>query len=228
MQDRAAEQSATHSVPPTNGSHHHQGRTAKSENQASRWFCLQHVHLLPWEHQGVHCTHCHCCSPPHHQAEGAGRTVQEAWEGCCEADRDVQVSSEGCWVQGPVLSDDDVEVRKLEIKEIQMMLQEAQKQHNKAITKTYKLLRNLLSCDPQSQRDFISRKMHGRDLWAGENSQVTVWRHPCTWAAFRDCLELHKLTVFTADAAERQQFYIQRCPSPRGPLCNSISCKWEC
>jgi hypothetical protein len=28
------------------------------------------------------------------------------------------------------------------------------------------------------------------------------------WAAFGDCLELHKLTDFTADAANRQQFYI--------------------
>ncbi len=28
--------------------------------------------------------------------------------------------------------------------------------------------------------------------------------------SFRDCLELHKLTVFSADAAKRQQFYIQQ------------------
>ncbi len=27
--------------------------------------------------------------------------------------------------------------------------------------------------------------------------------------SFLDCLELHKLTVFSADAAKRQQFYIQ-------------------
>jgi hypothetical protein len=32
------------------------------------------------------------------------------------------------------------------------------------------------------------------------------------WTAFQDCLELHKLTVFTADAAKRQQFYIQNKP----------------
>jgi hypothetical protein len=30
------------------------------------------------------------------------------------------------------------------------------------------------------------------------------------WMSFLDCLELHKLTVFSADAAERQQFYIQQ------------------
>ncbi len=30
------------------------------------------------------------------------------------------------------------------------------------------------------------------------------------WMAFQDFLKLHKLTVFTADAAKRQQFYIQQ------------------
>jgi hypothetical protein len=30
------------------------------------------------------------------------------------------------------------------------------------------------------------------------------------WMSFQDCLELHKLTVFSADAAKRQQFYIQQ------------------
>jgi hypothetical protein len=28
--------------------------------------------------------------------------------------------------------------------------------------------------------------------------------------SFQDCLELHKLTVFSADTAERQWFYIQQ------------------
>jgi hypothetical protein len=30
------------------------------------------------------------------------------------------------------------------------------------------------------------------------------------WMSFLDCLELHKLTSFSADAAEKQQFYIQQ------------------
>jgi hypothetical protein len=54
-----------------------------------------------------------------------------------------------------VLSNDDMEACKLEIKDTQKMLQETQKQHNKAVAKTYKLLRNLLSSDPQSQWDCI-------------------------------------------------------------------------
>jgi hypothetical protein len=83
-----------------------------------------------------------------------------------------------------VLLDVDVEVRKLDIKEIQKMLQEAQKQQNKAIAKMYELLRNLLFGDPQSQWDCDSCKIYERDSWAGVNGHVTIGRHPHTWAAF--------------------------------------------
>jgi hypothetical protein len=46
-----------------------------------------------------------------------------------------------------VLSDVDVEARRVEIEQTQKMLQESQKAHNEAIAKTYKQLRNLLSSD---------------------------------------------------------------------------------
>jgi hypothetical protein len=52
--------------------------------------------------------------------------------------------------------------------------------------------------------------MHKRDLWAAVNGQVTKGRCPRTWTSFLDCLELHKLTVFSADADKRQRFYIQQ------------------
>ncbi len=43
--------------------------------------------------------------------------------------------------------------------------------------------------------------------------------------AFQDCLKLHKLTVFTADAAKRQRFYIQQavCKPQRATLQQHIS-----
>jgi hypothetical protein len=104
----------------------------------------------------------------------------------------------------------DVTARKVEIEQTQAVLQESLKAHDKAIAKTYKQLRNLLSGDAQSQWDCICRKMHKCDLWAVVNGQVTKGRCPRTWMSFLDCLELHKLTVFSADAAERQQFYIQQ------------------
>jgi hypothetical protein len=109
-----------------------------------------------------------------------------------------------------VLTSIDVMAHKVEIEQTQQMLQEAQKAHNKAIAKTYKQLRNLLPGDAQSQWDCICRKMQERDLWAAVNGQVTKGRHPQIWASFLDCLELHKYTVFSADAAKRQRFYIQQ------------------
>jgi hypothetical protein len=52
--------------------------------------------------------------------------------------------------------------------------------------------------------------MHKRDSWAAVNGQVTKGRRLQTWMSFLDCLELHKLMVFSADAAKRQRFYIQQ------------------
>jgi hypothetical protein len=68
---------------------------------------------------------------------------------------------------------------------------------------------NLLSGNAQSQWDCVCRKMHEHDLRAAVNGQVTKGRCPQMWTSFLDCLELHKLTVFSADAAKRQRFYIQ-------------------
>ncbi len=90
------------------------------------------------------------------------------------------------------------------------MLQESQKAQDKAITKTYEQLRNLLSSDAQSQWDCIYCEMHECDLLAAANGQVTKGRHLRMWMSFLDCLELHTLTVFSADTAERQRFYIQQ------------------
>ncbi len=104
----------------------------------------------------------------------------------------------------------DVMARKMEIEQTNQMLQEAQKAHDKAIAQLYKQLRNLLSGDAQSQWDHVCHEMHKRDSWAAVNGQMTKGRCPRMWMSFLDCLELHKVTVFSADAAERQRFYIRQ------------------
>jgi hypothetical protein len=109
-----------------------------------------------------------------------------------------------------VLMTVDVTARKVEIEQTKQMLQEAQKAHDKAIAKLYKELRNMLFGNAQSQLDHVCHEMPERDSWAAVNGQVTKVRHPQTWTSFLDCLELHKLTVFSADAAKRQRFYIQQ------------------
>ncbi len=125
--------------------------------------------------------------------------------------------------QETVSTNFDVTAHRVEIKQTQQMFQEAQKAHNKAIAKTYKQPRNLLSDDAQSQWDCVCRKMHECDLWAAGNGQVTKGRRPQTWIP--DCLELHKLTVFSADAAKRQWFNIQQavCKPQRATVHKHIS-----
>jgi hypothetical protein len=90
------------------------------------------------------------------------------------------------------------------------MLQEAQKAHVETIAESYEQLRNLLSGNAQSQWDCVRREMHEHDSWATVNGQVTKGRRLRTWMSFLDCLELHKLMVFSAGAAKRQLFYIQQ------------------
>jgi hypothetical protein len=110
----------------------------------------------------------------------------------------------------PQVTSVDIAARKLEIEQTSQMLQEAQQAHNKAIAKLYEQLRNLLSGDAQSQWDCVCRKMHESDSWAAVKGKITKGRHPRMWMSFLDCLELHELTVFSADAAEKQRYYIQQ------------------
>jgi hypothetical protein len=119
----------------------------------------------------------------------------------------------------------DVTACKMEIEQTQQTLQEAQKAHDKAIAKLYKQLRNLLSGNAQSKWDRVCREMHKRDSWAAVNGQVIKSRHPRMWKSFLDCLELHKLTVFSADAAKGQRFCIQQvvCKPQRASVQQHIS-----
>ncbi len=82
---------------PTNGSCDHQGSAGNLEDQASQWVHLQHVHLLPREHQGRPCA-CHCSSTSH-LPKGTQHAVEEAGQGCWQAGLNDEESPESCWVQ---------------------------------------------------------------------------------------------------------------------------------
>jgi hypothetical protein len=74
-----------------------------------------------------------------------------------EALKNLQEAAES---QDTVSTTVDVTARKVEIEQTQQILQEAQKAHNKAIAKSYKQLRNLLSGNAQSQWDCVCREIH--------------------------------------------------------------------
>ncbi len=99
----------------------------------------------------------------------------------------------------PQVTSVDIAAHKVEIEQTSQMLQEAQQAHDKAIAESCKQLRNLLSGDAQSQWDCVCREMHESDSWAAVNGKITKDRRPRTWMSFLDCLEPHKLTVFSAD-----------------------------
>ena len=90
------------------------------------------------------------------------------------------------------------------------MLVTATKGYNEAKAATYVLLCNLLASKPQTQWDHIIQEMHEHDLWAGAYGKKHNGKHPRGYTAFLDCLELHKLTVFSADATKRQWYYTQQ------------------
>ncbi len=60
------------------------------------------------------------------------------------------------------------------------------------------------------QWDKIIQEMHSKDPWVGLNSHSHKGLQVQSWLSFQDCIKLHKLTVFPADATEKQCFYMQQ------------------
>ncbi len=52
--------------------------------------------------------------------------------------------------------------------------------------------------------------MYCKDPWIGLNSQSHKDLCVQSWLSFHDCIKLHKLSIFLADAAKKQHFYIQQ------------------
>jgi hypothetical protein len=52
--------------------------------------------------------------------------------------------------------------------------------------------------------------MHTKNHWVGVNGKSNKGIRVKSWISFMDCIKLHKLTVFPADAAEKQHYYMQQ------------------
>ena len=64
-----------------------------------------------------------------------------------------------------------------------------------------------LKDEPQTQWDHITTDMHTKDPWHGFMGEKHVSLCMKTSALLDDCIELHKLTIFICDTAERQKSY---------------------
>jgi hypothetical protein len=70
--------------------------------------------------------------------------------------------------------------------------------------KAYELFHCIVLGKAQTQWDRIVNEMHTKNLWICANGKVNKGIHVRSWILFMDCIELHKLTIFPADAAEKQ------------------------
>ncbi len=60
------------------------------------------------------------------------------------------------------------------------------------------------------QWDRFVNEMHTKNPWIGVNGKTNKELQVHSWISFIDCIELHKLTVFPAGAAEKQRYYMQQ------------------
>jgi hypothetical protein len=76
--------------------------------------------------------------------------------------------------------------------------------------KVYELFRCFVLGKAQTQWDRIMNEMHTKNPWIGVNGKSNKGVCLKSWISFMDCIELNKLTVFPADAAEKQRYYMQQ------------------
>ncbi len=76
--------------------------------------------------------------------------------------------------------------------------------------KAYKLFRCFVNGKAQMQWDRIVNKMHTKNPWIGVNGKSNKGIRVKSCISFMDCIKLHKLTIFPADAAEKQRYYMQQ------------------
>ncbi len=84
--------------------------------------------------------------------------------------------------------------------------------------KAYELFHCFVVGKAQMQWDRIVNKMHTKNPWIGVNGKSNKGIHVKSWISFMDCIELHKLTIFPADAAEKQHYYMQQTTKKPQPV----------
>jgi hypothetical protein len=72
----------------------------------------------------------------------------------------------------------------------------------------YDLFRKLLRDEPQIQWDQIMTDMHTKNPWEDIKGVKHNSLHGKSQRSLMDCIEFHKLTVFTVDATERLRYYL--------------------
>ena len=87
-------------------------------------------------------------------------------------------------------------------------LKKAQDHESVEVGLVYDLFRKTLKEDPKLQWDRTVDDMHAKDPWEDLRGAKHDGLRRKSMASLWACIDFHKLTVYSGDAAERQRFYI--------------------
>jgi hypothetical protein len=102
------------------------------------------------------------------------------------------------------------EARKKKLSDLNKSLKAKKSFVVKQAQKAYELFCCFVIGNALTQWGRIVNEMHTKNPWIGVNGKFNKGLHVKSWISFMDCIELHKLTVFPADAAEMQRYYMQQ------------------
>jgi len=87
-------------------------------------------------------------------------------------------------------------------------LKKAQAHESVEVGLVYDLFRKTLEEDPELQWDRIVDDMHTKDPWEDLRGAKHNGLRVKSVASFWECIDFHKLTVYSVDAAERQSCFV--------------------
>ncbi len=102
------------------------------------------------------------------------------------------------------------EALKKTLKTTEKALELAEKNTLKEVLKCYELFRTYFLGEARTHWDKVVQEMHQKDPWVAVNKSLNPGPREKTWESFLDCIDLHKLTIFSCDAAELQRYYMQQ------------------
>jgi hypothetical protein len=107
-------------------------------------------------------------------------------------------------------SSQEKESFKQKIKTTEKVLEKAKKTALMEIVKAYELFHLYFVGKACTQWDKVVQEMHHKDPWVAVNGSLNKEPRKKTLESFLDCIELHKLTIFSCDAVELQGYYMQQ------------------
>ena len=96
------------------------------------------------------------------------------------------------------------------IDQAEKLLKQIKKTALKEIVKAYELIRTYFVDEARTQWDKVVQEMHHKDPWVAVDGSLNKGPRERDWDSFLDCIELHKLTIFSCDAAKLQRYYMQQ------------------